>query len=150
MNRTQALRDKPFDADEWQKRYYRNQQQYIRQRLIAIKLLHEGQSCAQVSQQVGCRYDTLTVWIDKYLDGGLKGLVNPIRHQKASRLTPEQQQLKAMVLTQRSTDYGYDRDRWTGAVLSEVGEELFRLNPHAYSFCTTYPLEQRLPRLNNN
>jgi hypothetical protein len=30
MNRTQAFRDKPFDADEWQKLYYRNQQQYIR------------------------------------------------------------------------------------------------------------------------
>lgn len=42
MNRTQALRDKPFDTNEWQKLYYRNQQQYMRQRLSAIKLLHEA------------------------------------------------------------------------------------------------------------
>ena len=89
MNRTQAFRDKPFDADEWQKFYYRNQQQYIRQRLTAIKLLHEGQNRTQVSEQVGGNYNTLTRWMDKYLDGGLQGLVQPIRHQKPSRLTLE-------------------------------------------------------------
>ena len=92
MNRTHAFRVKPFDVDEWQKLYYRNQQQYIRQRLTTIKLLHEGQSRIQVSEQVGCRYDTLTRWMDKYLDGGLQSLVQPIRHQKPSQLTPEQQQ----------------------------------------------------------
>lgn len=126
MNRTQALRDKSFDADEWQKLYYRNQQQYIRHRLTAIKLLHEGHSRAQVCEHIGCRYDTLTSWMDKYLDGGLGGLVNPIRDEKPSWLTPEQQQqLKAMVLTQRPTDYGYDRNLWTGAILSEVIERQF-------------------------
>jgi transposase len=128
MNRTHALRDKPFDADEWQKLYYRNQQQYMRQRLTAIKLLQEGQSRAQVSEQVGCRYDTLTTWIDKYLEGGLSGLVSPIQHQKPSRLSPEQQQqLKEMVLTQRPADYGYDRNLWTGAILSKVIDRRFEV-----------------------
>lgn len=126
MNRTQAFRAQPFDADEWQKLYYRNQQQYIRQRLSAIKLLHEGQSRTQVSEQVGCRYDTLTSWMDKYLEGGLSGLVSPIQHQKPSRLNREQQQqLKEMVLQQRPSDYGYDRNLWTGAILSEVIEQRF-------------------------
>lgn len=128
MNRTQAFRDKPFDADEWQKLYYRNQQHYIRQRLTAIKLLYEGHSRTQVSKQVGCRYDTLTRWMNKYLDGGLQGLVQPIRHQKPSRLSPEQQQqLKDMVLTQRPTDYGIDRNMWTGAILSVVIEQRFEV-----------------------
>jgi transposase len=128
MNRTQALQDKPFDADEWQKLYYRNQKQYMRQRLIAIKLLYEGFSRTQVSEQLGCRYDTLTTWIDKYLSDGLMGLVTPIRHQKPSRLTQEQQQqLKAMVLTQRPTDYGYQRHLWTGAILAAVIEQRFEV-----------------------
>lgn len=128
MNRTQAFRNKPLDREEWQKFYYRNQQQYMRQRLSAIKLLHEGQSRTQVSEQVGCCYDTLTSWMDKYLDGGLSGLVSPIQHQKPSRLTPEhQQQLKAMVLGQRPTDYGYDRNLWTGAILSEVIAQRFEV-----------------------
>jgi transposase len=53
--------------------------------------------------------------------GGLSELVRPIRHQKPSRLSAEQQaQLKTMVLTQRPTDYGIERQMWTGAILSEV------------------------------
>lgn len=42
MNRTQALQQKQFDEQQWQKRYYRHQQQYIRQRLEAIRLLGQG------------------------------------------------------------------------------------------------------------
>lgn len=128
MNRTQAFLDKPFDPDEWQKLYYRNQRQYMRQRLTAIKLLQEGQSRTQVSEQLNCRYDTLTIWIDKYLEDGLQGLISPIRHQKPSRLTPEQQQkLKQIILTQRPTDYGYDRNLWTGAILEEVIVQQFKV-----------------------
>jgi transposase len=126
MNQTQALRNKPFDEAEWQKLYDRNQQQYLRQRLDAIKLLQEGQSRAQVCEQVGCSYDTLTRWIKTYLQDGLKGLICPIRHNKPSRLSEEQQQqLKEMVLRERSTDYGYERNMWTGAILSEVIKSRF-------------------------
>lgn len=59
MNRTQALSQKPFDAEQWQKLYYRHQQQYIRNRLEAIKRLQQGHSRTQVSQGLGCSYDTL-------------------------------------------------------------------------------------------
>jgi transposase len=52
---------------------------------------------------------------------GLSALVSPITHQKPSRLSVEQQQqLKTMVLTQRPTDYGIERQMWTGAILSDV------------------------------
>ena len=126
MNRTQALEEKPFDPDEWQKLYYRHQQQYLRNRLDAIKLLQQGDSRAQVCQQVGCSYDTLTNWLKKYLSGGLNELVSPITHQKPSRLSSEQQQqLKVLVLEQRPTDYGIDRQMWTGVILSEVIAQRF-------------------------
>jgi len=128
MNQTQALQAKPFDPDEWQKFYYRHQQQYIRQRLDAIKLLQQGYRRIEVCQQVGCSYDTLTSWLKKYLTGGLSELVNSITHQKPSRLSVEQQQqLKAMVLTQRPTDYGIERQMWTGAILSEVIAQRFEV-----------------------
>ena len=121
MNRTQALQEKPFDTDQWQKLYYRHQQQYIRKRLEAIKLLKQGNSRFQVCQEVRCSYDTLTSWIDKYFNEGLKGLVRVITHHKPGRLNLEQQQqIKAMLLEQRPTDYGIDRQMWTGAILSEV------------------------------
>ena len=92
----------------------------------AVELLHQGNSRTQVCEQVGCRYDTLTSRIDKYLKGGLDELVSPIRHQKPSRLSVEQQQqLKTMVLTQRPIDYGIERQIWTGAILSEVIAQRF-------------------------
>lgn len=128
MNQTQALQTQPFDPNEWQRLYYRHQQHYVRQRLDAIKLLQQGNSRMQVGQQVGCSYDTLTSWLKKYLSGGLNALVSPIRHLKPSRLTPEhQQQLKEMILTQRPSDYGIDRQMWTGALLSEVIEQRFEV-----------------------
>ena len=44
-----------------------------------------------------------------------------ITHHKPGRLNFEQQQqIKAMLLEQRPTDYGIDRQMWTGAILSEV------------------------------
>jgi len=128
MNRTQAVQDQPFDSEAWQKLYYRHQQQYIRHRLEAINLLHQGLSRTEVCEQVGCSYDTLTSWVDKYLLGGLSELVRPIRHQKPSRLSLEQQQqLKAMVLTQRPSDYGIERQMWTGAILSKVIAQRFEV-----------------------
>ena len=121
MNQTQALRNQSFDAEKWQKLYYCNQQQYVRHRLEAIRLLHQGSSRAEVCEQVGCSYDTLTSWLRKYLQGGFKALVSPIKHHKPSRLTPEQQQqLKEMILTQSPIDYGIERQMWTGAIISEV------------------------------
>lgn len=62
-------------SDQWQKLYYQHQQQYIRKRLDTIKLLKQGNNRFQVCQEVGCSYDTLTSWMDKYLSEGLKGLV---------------------------------------------------------------------------
>lgn len=124
MNRTQALQQKPFDEQQWQKLYYRYQQYYLRQRLDAIRLLVQGSTRSQVCQQLNCTYDTLTSWIDKYLQGGLEQLVSAITHNKPSRLTLlQQQQLKQMVLHQRPSNYGIERNIWTGAILATVIEQ---------------------------
>lgn len=96
MNRTQALRGKPFNADEWQKLYYRNQQQYIRQRLTAIELLQEGQSRAQVSEQVGCRYDNIDDLDRQILGRRIEQLSEPNSTSKA-----ESVDLSATTATQR-------------------------------------------------
>lgn len=129
MNRTQALKQSAFDAQQWQKLYYRYAQQYIRKRLDAIKLLMDGQSRTQVAQQLNCRYDTLTSWIDAYLTGGLAQLVVAITHNKPSRLTVEQQQqLKVMLLTQRPSNYGIERQLWTGGIIAEVIEQRWKVS----------------------
>ncbi|WP_373539396.1 transposase [Chamaesiphon sp.] len=121
MNLSKRLRSVSLDKKQWQRLYYKNQQSYIRQRLSAIRYLSEGSSRAEVAQLLGCTDLTIAKWIGKYLETGLEGLVEPIKHQVKERLNPEQQQeIKGMVLNDRPTKYGIDREIWTGKIIVEV------------------------------
>ncbi len=121
INRTEQLAKITLNLSEWQKLYYKHQQEYIRRRLEAIKNLHEKKTRKEVMEIVGCVEQTLISWIDIYLEKGLAGLVAPIRHQKPQKLNPEQkEQLKTMLLKQKPIDYGIDRYIWTGKIIEEV------------------------------
>jgi transposase len=128
MNLSQRLRLVSLDKQEWQRLYYRNQQAYIRQRLSAIRYLREGKSRAEVAKLLGCRDLTLVQWIKKYLEKGLTGLVEPIKHQVKSRLDKEQQQEnKRMLLNERPTKYGIEREIWTGKIIAEVIKQRWKV-----------------------
>ena len=128
MNLSQRLRLVTLDKQEWQRLYYRNQQAYIRQRLSAIRHLSEGKSRAEVGRLVGCTDLTLAEWMKKYLEKGLTGLVEPIKHQVKSRLDVEQQQeIKRMLLNERPTKYGIDREIWTGSIIAEAIEQRWKV-----------------------
>lgn len=123
MNRTFQLGEQQLDLELWQKLYYKHQQEYLRKRLLAIKYLYEGKTRTEVAELVKCTYKTLSTWIDKFLEGGLNEVVQPITHQVSSRLNPEQrQELKIMLLEQKPRDYGIDRNIWTGKIISSVIE----------------------------
>lgn len=122
-NRTFQLGERQLDLELWQKLYYKHQQEYLRKRLLAIKYLYEGKTRIEVSTLINCTYKTLSTWIDKFLEGGLNELVQPITHQVAARLNLEQRQdLKIMLLEQKPTDYGIDRNIWTGEIIRSVME----------------------------
>ena len=90
------------------------QQEYLRKRLLAIKYLYEGKTRTEVSDLLDCHYKTLSTWIDKFLEGGLKNLVETIIHQISSRLNIEQkQELKTMILKELPRDYGVDINKWS-------------------------------------
>lgn len=119
--RTQELKKKQLDLEQWQKLYYQNQQSYLRARLLAIKFLAEGKTRTEVSQLLNCTYKTLTSWIDKYLEGGLEKLTESIKHRVPQRLSPVQkQEFKQMLLEQTPLDYGIDRNLWTAKVIIRV------------------------------
>lgn len=121
VSRTEQLRDRSLDLEMWQKLYYKHQQQYLRQRLLAIKYLYEGKTRREVTELLGCTYKTLTTWIDKFLEGGLVGLTQSITHSVPCRLNEEQQQeLKKMLTEQKPIDYGIDRNIWTGKIICNV------------------------------
>ena len=120
-NRTLQLSDRQLDLDLWQKLYYKHQKQYTRQRLLAIKYLYEGKSRREVTELLGCTYKTLTAWLDKYIENGLLRLTVPIRHKVRSRLSEVQkEELKEMLLSSKPTDYGIDRNIWTGKIICNV------------------------------
>ena len=129
MNLSQRLQLVKLDKKQWQRLYYKNQQEYIRQRLSAIRYLSEGKSRAEVTQILGCTDLTIAKWIGKYLENGLEGLVEPIKHQVKERLNPEQQQeIKGMVLNDRPTKYGIDREIWTGKIIAEVIKQRWKVD----------------------
>ena len=119
--RTQELKKQQLNLEKWQQQYYQNQQSYLRARLLAIKFLAEGKTRGEVSELVHCTYKTLTSWIDKYLEGGLEKLTEPIKHRAPQRLTPTQkQELKQMLLEQTPQDYSIDRNLWTAKIMIQV------------------------------
>lgn len=122
-NRTFRLETHQLDLELWQQLYYKNQQEYIRKRLLAIKYLYEEKSRIEVSELLNCDYKTIGSWIDKFLEGGLTELVKPITHKAESRLNIEQkEELKRMLLSDKPIVYGIDRNIWTGKVISNVIE----------------------------
>jgi hypothetical protein len=54
MNRSEQLSAKSFEEEEWQKLFYKHQQQYIRRRLEAIKYLQNGKTRQEVMEKLGC------------------------------------------------------------------------------------------------
>ena len=121
MNRVELLRTKSFEKEDWQKLFYKNQQQYIRKRLEAIKYLHEGETVREVMEQLNCARQSLITWIDMYCQGGLKALVTPLKSEREQRLGPEKkEELKQIILEKKPTDYGIDRQIWTGKIIIEV------------------------------
>ena len=58
----------------------------------------------------------------------MTGLVEPIKHQVKSRLDVEQQQeIKRMLLNERPTKYGIDREIWTGSIIAEAIEQRWKV-----------------------
>ena len=61
---------------------------------MAIKYLYERKTRTEVSDLLDCHYQTLSTWIDKFLEGGLKNLIQLITHQVSSRLNIKQNQIE--------------------------------------------------------
>ncbi|NJO51986.1 MAG: helix-turn-helix domain-containing protein [Leptolyngbyaceae cyanobacterium RM2_2_4] len=121
MDRLLALREKGLDEQEWLKSYYKNQKQYIRKRLEAIKYLWEGMTRKEVIAKLGCARESLVTWIDIYLEGGLKALTKLMKSQRVQKLSTVQKlEIKEMLLNHKPTDYGIDRQIWTGQIIIEV------------------------------
>jgi transposase len=121
MDRLEKLREKPFEIAVWQKLFYQNQKSRIRKRLEAVKYLYEGMTRKEVMIEVRCARQTLVTWIDMYCAGGLESLTKATVSNKPERLSDAQKvELKRMLLENKPTDYGIERQIWSGKIIVEV------------------------------
>jgi transposase len=95
-----------FDLIAWQKYYNRNQLEYIRRRLRAIKMYSEGKSRIEILQTLSISPKTLSGYLDMYILGGLDGLTSPIVKSRLQALSKQQQEkLRVMVLHESPETY---------------------------------------------
>ena len=128
MNLSQQLRLVRLEKKQWQRLYYNNQQSYIRQRLSAIRHLSEGKSRTEVTKLLGYTDLTLARWVKTNLEIGLEGIVQPIKHQVKSRVDQEKrQELKRMILEEKPTKYGIDREIWTEKIMAAVIKQRWKV-----------------------
>ncbi len=104
--RNRLIANLPLDNQSWQKSYHRNQQEYIRRRLRAVKFFCEGKTRLLIIKELNITYKTLSGYLDLYIQGGLDGLVSPIVKPRIKLLTEQQlAQLKQIILTETPESY---------------------------------------------
>ncbi|NER38642.1 MAG: winged helix-turn-helix domain-containing protein [Oscillatoria sp. SIO1A7] len=66
-----------------------------------------------------CSYNTLTSWLDKYIEGGLNGLVAPIKHENAPQSpSPEQkQEIKGIMLEETPKQHCFSKNILTADII---------------------------------
>ena len=70
---------------------------------------------------MGCARESIATWLDMYNEEGLKGLTKLVKREKPQSLSKEQKaEMKVMLLEQKPTTYGIDRQIWTGKIIKEV------------------------------
>ncbi len=95
-----------LDMEAWQTYYKRNEQQYIRRRLDAIRLFWEGKPRGLIAQELAITYKTLSSYLDLYRQGGLEGLTIPIVKPRLGVLTDGQmEKVKHIILHECPESY---------------------------------------------
>ena len=119
----QLARARNYDTVHWQKAYDRTQVEYIRKRLTALRMVvKEGMTMGQAASKIGVQILTLSQWLKLFVEGGLEGICQPIRHPGKPRSLDGSQmaELRRTVLEDSPQKWGFDRNIWTGQLLSEM------------------------------
>lgn len=112
------------------KLYKNHQQEYLRTRLKAIRLLWEGTPMTAIIEELGTTRKSLLTWMKTLIihgvQQGLKRLVTPQKRQKSGKLSQTQQQYIVQIIEEHSPpDYGYIQYIFTGQIFVELIERLW-------------------------
>lgn len=111
----------------------KEQKEYIRQRLKAIRWLWQGKSRQEVVDKLDIDRTSLLNWVKLILEHGvepgLKRLAQPKKVNKTGKLAVEHQaRLIEILEPKKPTDYGYDQPIFTGKTLVEVVQQQWQVS----------------------
>lgn len=113
--------------------YEKNQKEYIRRRLKAIRLLWEGKTRSEVQWKLDVDGSTLIEWlriiVNNGVDAGLRQLSQAKKVHKEPKLTFTQEQaLLAIVSDKSPRDFGYDQHIFTAKILQEIVHQQWEID----------------------
>lgn len=85
----------------------------LRQRAIAIRLLHKGYKPEQVAELVAIRANTIWVWHRRWREEGISGLQDQPRSGRPRKATAEYCRVLEETLNNEPASYGYSFTVWT-------------------------------------
>lgn len=111
----------------------KEQKEYIRQRLKAIRWLWQGKSRQEVVDKLDIDRTSLLNWVKLILEHGvepgLRRLAQPKKVNKTGKLAVEHQERLIEILEHKKpTDYGYDQHIFTGKILVEVVQQQWQVS----------------------
>ncbi len=111
----------------------KEQKDYIRQRLKAIRWLWQGKSRLEVVDKLDIDRTSLLNWLKIMLkhgvEPGLRRLAQPKKVKKVGKLAVEQQESLIEILEHKKpTDYGYEQNIFTGKILVEVVQQQWQVS----------------------
>lgn len=119
---------KGFDASCYKRYFHQNQASYIRIKLEAILLYHQGKEFEEIAKLLSVHHQSLRKYVNIYLESGFQGLCQPTDRPQKSQLSDEQSQaFKQILLTQRPSQVGLSGNIWTGNLMRAYIENTYKI-----------------------
>lgn len=133
------------NIDLLDKLWRKHQQEYLRTRLRAIRLLWQGYSRQEIIELLGIGHSSIIRWmrllVEHGVERGLQRLVTPKKAPKSGKLSYAQQAtLIEIIEHKKPSDYGFEQSIFSGEILVKIVEQLWGIT---VSDQTIYNLLQR-------
>ena len=104
---------KPKELVEIEQAIRQDKRAEVRQRAMAIRLLHLGQKPSEVAEQQLVSVPTIYNWHKLWREGGIEGLANKPKTGRRAKATEAYCQKLEEMLDQEPSEYGYRFAIWT-------------------------------------
>ena len=99
-------------------------------RRLAVSLLENGCTCAEVAEMMGVDLSSVKRWKAAWKKGGVVALAAKRHPGRPPRLSPSQKRQLVNLLVRGPAKSGYQTDLWTCARVAEVIREKFGVEYH--------------------